>query len=273
MKRYILIVCATLLCSVGSLWGQAIPPQPQPPRLVNDFAAIFTAEQTAALEQELVRFEKETSNQITVVTVASLDGAAPAEYALAILRGWGVGKKGKDNGVVMLLKPRNQTKGEINIQVGYGLEGVLPDSKVGRIIDREMIPWLAKGDYYTATVDGVKAIMAASKGEYTGDGLGGEESGWVVLGPMLGVLFMMLILIVMGRKNRKDDDDQGNNGGSGSGRNRSGIPPIFWGLGGMGGFGSSGRGSSGGGFGGFGGGGFGGFGGGGGGGGGAGRSF
>lgn len=268
MKKHFFIVCVALLSLVGS-WAQSIPAKPEPPRLVNDFATLFTPEQTATLEQALVEFERQTSNQIVVVTVASLDGAAPSEFALKVLRDWGVGQKGKDNGVVMLLKPRNETKGEINIQVGYGLEGALPDSKMGRIIDREMIPALAKGDYYTALAQGVQAIMATTKGEYTSDGAQDEEPWMMMFAPFIALVLIIIISSIFNRNKPKGGDD-GNNGGSGGGRN--GIPPIFWGLGG---FGAGGRGSSGGGFGGggFGGGGFGGFGGGSGGGGGAGRSF
>lgn len=229
---------------------------PKPARaLVNDFAGLFTAQQKALLEDSLLRFERATSNEIAVVTVNSLDGYTPADYALKLLRDWAVGKKEKDNGVVMLIKPRNQTKGEVYIAVGYGLEGVLPDSRTGRIIDNEMIPALREGDYHKAAMRGAEALMAATRGEYTGDRQ--EDMGDALMGLLPIVLIILLFIVISAKARRGGGGDSGNSGGSGRGF----IPPILFPPG-------RGFGGRGGGFGGFGG-----FGGGSGGGGGAGRSF
>lgn len=264
--RHSLLVGALVSMVIGVTFAQAIPQRPSPQRLVNDLAGLLTPAQVKQIEDSLVQFERATSNQIAVVTVNDLDGAAPADYALKIMREWGVGQRDKNNGVVMLLKPRNETRGQVNVQIGYGLEGVLPDSKVGRIIDKQMIPALSEGDYYAAISRGTTALMAASRSEYTGEGDLSDEGAGLYGGIIFFIVMIIMVVIINGRKGRSDGDD--GNSGSGGGGGRMFVPPIFWGLGG----GFSGRGGSSG-RGGFGGGGFGGFGGGSGGGGGAGRSF
>lgn len=269
MKKIFSIVLS-LLAIVWVATAQNIPSKPNPPRLVNDFAGLFTPDQIRQLEDSLVNFERTTSNQIVVVTTLSLNDIPPADFALQIMRNWGVGQKDKNNGVVMLLKPRTETKGEINIQVGYGLEGVLPDSRVGRIIDNQMIPYLAKTEYFTATQKGIAALMAATRGEYSAAEEG--DTPYSVIGFVVMALFIFFLIALLSSKSKHNDDDSDGSGGGGGGvRRGSALPPIFWGLGGFGS--GAGQGSSGGGFGGFGSGGFGGFGGGSGGGGGGGRSF
>ena len=123
-----------------------IPERPVPPRLMNDLAGILTAQQVEELENRLVQFDRETSTQVAVVTVSSLGGYDPAGFAFKIGDSWGVGREGKNNGVVVLVKPKTpEERGQVYISVGYGLEGVIPDAVAnGKIIDQEMIPGLWK---------------------------------------------------------------------------------------------------------------------------------
>lgn len=259
------------LSGTGAAYAQNIPQPMSPPRLVNDYAGLFSGAQKQQLEDSLVAFDRTTSTQIAVVTVTDLDGYAASEYATRILEKWGVGSKEHDNGVVMLLKPRNQYGGgEVFIAVGYGLEGALPDITAGRIIDNEMMPYLREGDYYRAVAAGTAAVRAAVRGEYKASGKekGGDTIDWITGLLSIGVMVFIIILLNKSYKGGGDNDDSDGSGGGSGGRRsyRRGavlFPPIIGGFGGMGG----GRG------GGFGGGGFGGFGGGMGGGGGAGRSF
>src|SRR5882757_235284 len=99
MKR-ILLFGLLLLSKLA--WSQNIPAQQSPPRLVNDFAHVLTADQAAALEQKLVAYNDSTSSQITIVTVETTGDYVPEEYALKILRDWGVGSKKNNNGIVLL---------------------------------------------------------------------------------------------------------------------------------------------------------------------------
>ena len=123
------ILALLLLCMTFTAPAQEFPEPMQPRRLVNDFAGMFSAQEGNRLEQKLRRFNDTTSTQIAIATVASLHGYAPNDYAQRLAEQWGVGQKGKDNGILIVLKPKTrQEAGQIAITVGYGLEGVVPDA-------------------------------------------------------------------------------------------------------------------------------------------------
>lgn len=251
------VFCLSFLATTAS-YGQPAPMKPA--RLVNDYASLFTPEQTRVLEDSLVAFDRATSTQIAVVTLSDLGNMTPNEMATAIIEKWGVGRAGKDNGIVILIKPRNEHgRGEVYIGTGRGAEGALPDGKATRIIDKYMIPSLKNGDYFTAVYDGSAVIRSVLRGEFDA-----EKDDPSVVGSILslvfGLVFVIFIIISIG-KSAKNGGDDGSSGSSGGGSG-----PII--LGGLGGFCGS-RGGGGG----FGGGGFGGFGGGGSFGGGGGRGF
>jgi len=240
-----------------------IPERPEPPRLVNDLAGILTAEQVQELESRLVQFDRETSTQITVVTVASFGGYDPAGFAYKIGESWGVGRKGKNNGVVVLVKPKSREEsGQVYIAVGYGLEGVIPDAVAnGKIIDQEMIPRFRENDYFGGITHGTQIIMDLARGEYTADDYGGESGGTAGDGFLIFLIALILMILTM-RGTRGKTYNTGSRslpfwiwlGMLNSGK-RGGSWSDF--SGGRGGFGGGG-GFSGGGFGGFGGGSFGG---------------
>lgn len=259
LKRFLTILFLTVLCA-GSVFSQNLPDAPNPPRLVNDFAGIMTDAQRNALEAKLVKFDLETSTQITVVTVADLDGYDASDYAQRLHAKWGVGRSGKNNGILILVKPKTQgSRGDVFISVGYGLEGVVPDITAGRIIDAEMLPYFREGDMYTGIDKAVDVLMKLTQGEFTAEQYTSRRgSSGVASGIILFIIMAVVITLVnRSRKNRGDDGSTGGHGGGGMW-----IPPII--------MGGRGRGGSGGG---FGGGGFGGFGGGSSGGGGGGRSW
>jgi uncharacterized protein len=252
-----------------TLAAQDIPDRPEPPRLVNDYAGILAADEANRLEQKLVAFNDSTSTQITVVIVKSLNGYDKNDFAQRLGQKWGVGQKGKNNGIVVLVKPKYPNeKGEASIQTGYGLEGVLPDITCKQIVDHEMIPKFAQGDYYGGIDAGTSVVMSITKGEYTADQYTKKfkKADHQPYGMVVPIIIIIIIILWI-RMNR---------GGTHSvGKNLPFWTTLFL-------LGSMGRGSSGswgnfqsggGGFGGGGGGGFGGFGGGGFGGGGAGGSW
>ena len=160
--RYILLAVSLLL----SLASHAIPLRPNPQRLVNDYARVFTREQAASLERMLVAFDDSTSNQIAVVTVTDLEGYAPAEYATRIGLEWQVGSEKFDNGIVLLVKPKVAgSAGQVFIAVGYGLEGAIPDAYAKRIIDNELIPHFMHGDYFGGVESACEVLMKLASGE------------------------------------------------------------------------------------------------------------
>ena len=211
------------------------------------------ASQQAQLEQKLLDYERNTSTQITVVTIKNLGGYEIAQYAVELGNRWGVGHKGKDNGVLVLASMDDR---KVNISTGYGLEGALTDATSGRIIRNEIVPSFKSGNYYEGFNKAADAIIAATKGEYTADKKDQREERNLPIGRI--VLIIIILLFVLSR--------MGGGGGGGymSRRGYRGFGGGFMGgfLGGSlgsGGFGGgSWGGGSGGGFGGFGGGGFGG---------------
>ena len=244
LKRLFILLCASLLGVVGAA-GQNLPEPMSPPRLVNDFVGLLTSEQQNALEQKLEAFDRKTSTQIAVVAVDDLDGYAPGDYAQRLYDKWGIGRKGKDNGILILVKPKTAaSNGQVFISVGYGRAGVVPDITAGRIIDTEMLPEFRKGDYYAGIDRAATVLIKLTEGEFTADAYGkqGDPTG-LTGGLILFIVFIVFALLSRGGRG-KGGDGTGNSGG----RRGMWIPPVI--IGGRGGGGFSG----GGGFGGFGGG-------------------
>jgi len=179
-------VLLLLLLSLVSFGDEKdFPPRPTPAKLVNDLAKTMSPDQVAQLEQKLVDFDKTTSTQITIVTIKNLGGYEVAQYAVELANRWGIGQKGKDNGVLLLASIDDR---RVNISTGYGLEGALPDATSGRIIRNEIAPAFKQGDYFGGFSKGADAIIAATKGEYKADpkqeerdGGGGISIGGVIL--------------------------------------------------------------------------------------------
>ena len=246
MKAALIIIGAAFALSL-----YAIPSRPDPQRLVNDYAGLFTPVQTEALEQMLVAFDDSTSNQITVVTVKDLEGYEASEYATRIGLEWGVGSEKFDNGVVLLVKPRiGSSYGEVFIAVGYGLEGAIPDAYAKRIVENELIPHLSNGDYYAGVEAACEVLMKLASGEISELREDDDDSAFFVALGIAALIFVLIVIIAIFSDNGKS----GHGGGGTGGRRTVYTGPVI--TGGSGGFGLGG--SFGGGFGGFGGGSFGG---------------
>lgn len=257
MNRYKKILfLPVFIISTITLSAQDIPERPVPPRLVNDYAAVLSPDEAVRLEQKLVSFNDSTSTQIVLVIVKSLNGYDENDYAQRLGQKWGVGQKGSNNGVVILVKPKYPNeKGEVSIQSGYGLEGVLPDITCKQIVENEMIPKFAQGDYYGGVSAGIAVVMSITKGEFTAGQYGKRARQQKPYGILVPIIILMIIVFWI-RMSRGGTHSVGKS-----------IP--FWtslfllgsmGRGGSGSWGNfqSGGGDGGGGFGGFGGGGFGG---------------
>ncbi|WP_332368737.1 TPM domain-containing protein [Spirosoma telluris] len=254
--RFSLIVL--FLSTSANLWAQesaadtVIPNKPNPPRLVNDFVGILSSSERSQLEQKLRTYNDSTSTQITIVIVKTTEPYPIGDFAFQVGRKWGVGQKGKNNGLVLAWA--TQTR-KIFIAPGYGLEGAIPDAIAKRIITNTIVPAFKQEQYYRGLDDATTEIIQRAKGEYKGDSDAntGDDGG---SGIFIALIIFLIIIFIIARRNR--------GGGGGSNRNRGGgwggpvfFPTPGWGSSGGGGW-SSGGGDSGGGFGGFGGGSFGG---------------
>jgi uncharacterized protein len=117
---------------------------PRPAGYVNDFASLLDEPAEAYLETFLRTLERDTSAEVVVATVQSLDGRTVEDYAHELFAEWGIGKKGHDNGVLLLVASTDRT---VRIEIGYGLEPILPDGLAGEIIRAEMIPEFQNGNF------------------------------------------------------------------------------------------------------------------------------
>lgn len=207
------LILAATLCTAACAVAVAIPSRPEPARLVNDFAGIFSPGQTMRLERALVAFDDSTSNQIAVVTVTDLEGYTASGYATQIGLDWDIGTAANDNGIVVLIKPKTEDSyGDVAISIGYGLEGAIPDVYCKRIIDNEMIPYFAAGDYYSGTVAGCKVLMQLASGEISEPR--GDKSEFSLFGLLVFfIIFSIIFFSILGRGDRGGRG--GNNGGTG----------------------------------------------------------
>ncbi len=248
----------------GRVTAQDFPERPFPPRLVNDFAGMLSTQEVYALEEKLVAYNDSTSTQIAIVTVSDLNGYDKADYAQRLAEKWGIGQKGLNNGLIILVKPKtNQSSGQVQIAQGYGLEGVIPDIVCGQIVDYEILPEFRNGNYYKGLDKATSTLMSLASGEYPADQYGKSKgNGLSNIAPIIFIIIFIIIVISMrsnGGSNQKHISRKGlplwlllsmmNSGG----KKHDGS---WGGFSGGGGFGSGGGG--GGGFGGFGGGSFGG---------------
>lgn len=289
MKKAVFFL-AVLLLGINTAFAVDFP---QATGFVNDFENLLTQEQKTQLEGTLKTFKDQTSNEIAVVTVPSFQGLDSFTYAQQLATKWGIGSADRNNGILFLISVGEK---QMRIHVGKGLEGALPDSLSGSIMDAEVVPSFKKSEYAKGIIAGVNAIIQATKGEYTakpsetssnldisslwvlfcigfflinyiGSFLARSKSWWLggVLGGagglIVGFIFLSGILILLpivglGASGLIFDYVVSKNYEE---RKKKGLPTDFWRSGGGFWFGGGrGGGGIGGGFGGFGGGGFGG---------------
>jgi uncharacterized protein len=133
----------------------AEPQYPKPQGLVTDTAGILDQGTRQALENRLLDIERQTQAQVAVVTIPSLEGISVEEYAVELYQRWGIGQKGKDNGVLVLVALNDR---KMRIEVGYGLEGTIPDGAAGSIIRSHMAPHFKQGNYAAGITEAVEVI-------------------------------------------------------------------------------------------------------------------
>lgn len=251
MKRILLILLTVFSFAVA--FGQNVLPKPNPPRLVNDAANVLSPEQVEILEHKLVALDDSTSNQIAVVLIKTLGDYAIEDYAVKLFREWGIGNKKTNNGILIIAAIDDR---KVWIEVGYGLEGPIPDVTASSIYRNEIVPQFKEQNYYRGIDNAINALTKAAVGEYKvkkeRKGNSGSSGGSI----LTFIIILVVIIMILGRGGR--------GGRGGSMMNRSGFSDVAQALllssllgGGRGG-GSSGGwggGDSGGGFGGFGGGG------------------
>jgi uncharacterized protein len=264
LLKFILIILLAGLFS-GTASAQDFPEKPSPPRLVNDFTGLLGNEEVNALERKLVAFNDSTSTQIAIVIVNDLHGYDRSDYAQRLAEKWGIGQRGLNNGILILVKTKTAgSQGQVAIAQGYGLEGAIPDITCGEIVDNDILPAFREGNYYTGLDKATSTLIALARGEFTAEAYG-QFIKKKPKDPVAGIIMFIVIIVIIiaiisGRSGGSNNRNIGSKnlplwlllGMMNSGRN---SPNGSWGgFSGGGGFGGGG----GGGFGGFGGGSFGG---------------
>jgi uncharacterized protein len=163
MTRALAWLCA-LICAFGVYAHAQQGDVPYLTGRVVDNAEILKPDTRGRLTEALRRHEQKTGNQIAVLTIPTLSGESVEEYAVRVFEHWKLGQKGKDNGVLVVVAPQDR---KMRIEVGYGLEGTLPDAIAARIIRNVMTPHFKQGDYDSGIMRGAEAIVAQLEGEAT----------------------------------------------------------------------------------------------------------
>lgn len=192
-----LTILLAVLILASAVSAQDIPEKPYPPRLVNDFAGMLSRGEIDALESKLVAFNDSTSTQIAVVTVSDLQGYDISDFAQRLAEKWGIGQKGLNNGVLILIKPKTSetSYGEVFIAPGYGLEGAIPDLVCAQIIDNEILPSFREGNFFEGIDKATNVLMALASGEYPASEYG--KSAGDSIGSFAPLFFIILFIILM----------------------------------------------------------------------------
>ncbi|MDB4901261.1 MAG: hypothetical protein JWQ63_542 [Mucilaginibacter sp.] len=251
-KKLIILFTLLLICFIA--FSQQLPPKSN--TLVTDYTNTLSAGDKQQLENKLVAFDDSTSTQIAVVIIKSVGEYDINEYGTNLGRAWGIGQKGKNNGILILVAIADR---KVSIQTGYGAEGAVPDVITHEIIQNDITPHFKRGDYYGGLNAATDDLIKYMKGEYKAPKRSAQSENDNGAGIFILIFIVVIILIIIFR---------GRGGGGQIIGGRGGASPFWWflggamlgrGSGGWGGFSGGDRGGdSGGGFGGFGGGDFGG---------------
>lgn len=181
------------------VWAQSdkdiFPPKPEPAVYVHDYSGWLNRSQANALEAKLRRYHDSTSSQIVVMIRPDLGDYDRTTYAIELGNRWGVGKKSKNNGVIMLIKSEAPDRG-IFIATGYGTEGALPDITAAQIIRNTMAPYFKQQQYYEGIDAGTNEIIKALSGEFKNEGEEGDAAAGMVVLLIVLALFCLIIFFV-----------------------------------------------------------------------------
>jgi len=233
MTRQLLQLWMLLLPGVGTLHAaEQLPPVPK--RYFNDYAHVVAPDVAESLNRKLEDFEKATSSQIVVAVFDKLPAdAALEDYTVRTFKAWKPGQQGKDNGAVLFVFVQDR---KMRIEVGYGLEAVLPDALAKRIIDEQIAPPFRQRDYTGGLSAGVDGILQAVRGEYKGTGQTAASRGPPAARHMTLFIFLALLAFFF-LANRRRGTMYSRRGRSPWGGYLGGCG---WGGGGGGGFSSGG---------------------------------
>ena len=240
-----LFLAALTLFAISANAAEVIPATPG--AYFNDYAGVVSKEAASRFNEQLAQFERDTSDQVVVAVFPKMQSDSDiADYTQRVAQGWGVGQKEQRNGVVLFVFIQDR---KMFIQVGYGLEGALPDATAFDITERHIKPLFRTGNYEAGLATGIDLICKAIRGEYKGSGktVAERKGGGGAVTGLLPFIIFVIVLIILSRPFRK----LGVYGYSSRGGGPVFIPSVGgWSSGGGSGGGFSGFGGGGGSFGG-----------------------
>lgn len=201
MKRFSFIIVLALLSFSASVYGKSYTLRSVPnvqigsaDRFVSNPDNILSSTTVRELDTMLYRLKQQHIAQVAVVAVESIGDSDPREFAHDLLNNWGLGEKGADNGLMVLLV---LDQGAIEIETGYGIEGDLPDAICKRIINNIMLPSFRKRDFDSGMTEGMGAVVSVLSGRELPDNLASDDEE--VPGPALLIMFgaMLLFIVLM----------------------------------------------------------------------------
>jgi uncharacterized protein len=223
LKRKVFFLWFILILLSSPAFALQVPEKPE--GRVSDFTATLSGKEKEILERKLADYERETTNQIAVLLIATLEGDSLEDYSIRLAEKWKVGQKGRNNGVILLVVKNDR---KLRIEVGYGLEGALTDALSSSIINNEVTPRFKAGQIFQGIDAGVSAIMAATRGEYKAPKKRGgppRSSSWGSFWPIL--LFFGIFVFINFLTRRRHSHSAGSRGWTTGGG--------FWGGGSSGG--------------------------------------
>jgi uncharacterized protein len=255
LRRRLICWASVVLCAFAvaqAFAAEVIPPKP--PGYFNDYASVVSKEAASRFNEQLAQFERETSNQVVVAVFPKMQSDDDiAAYTQRVAQAWAVGQKEQRNGAVLFVFTQDR---KMFIQVGYGLEGALPDATAFDITEYRIKPHFRNNDYEGGLAEGIDSILKAIRGEYKGTGntvreRRGEKGGIFVPNLLLFFFFAMLLFFLSRLKPRRGyhyssggggwSSYGGGGGGWSSGSGGGGFSGF---SGGGGSFGGGGAGSS-----------------------------
>lgn len=226
-----IFIFALLLTSAG--FSQDFPSEPE--GMVNDYANLLSSSEVQQLESKLRTYRDTTTTGIVVATINDLQGVSIEEAATTMFNEWRIWHEDQYNGVLVLVAPNER---EMRIEVGYGLEGAIPDVMAGRIIRNVLTPDFRDANYYAGLDRATSILIDLAEGEFEGEisSTDSRQSNDTVT----VVIYLLFLLLIIYKSSR-------NKGNGGKRRRTLGSGGFIW----MGGGGLGGGSSGGGGFGGF----------------------
>jgi len=184
----------------GIAIGQQIPDPMVPYRLVNDYTGLLSEQQQITLNNKLLEFNNQTSTQIYLVTQNDLQGYEVGEFGQLLAEKWGIGQKGKDNGILVLISPENH---KITIQTGYGLEGAVPDALAKRLIENVISPAFRSEDYFSGLDSATTVLMSLTRGEFTADDYLRQKDEGIPVALIILIIILFLVFSGISRTRRR----------------------------------------------------------------------